>query len=245
MQPESVHDARKQIKRARASLRVLRDAVGSRAYREENRRLRDASRPLASTRDTDVVIEVLSALLEDEAFREQRTPLANLRSALRRERKALSGAVPVDAIRASLEECRTRVSQWRMPHDSLPIARAGLERIYRRGRKAFARAKERPTEARMHELRKQVKYLGAALQSLELADMPAASRVIERADAVAELLGADHDLAVLRTHIAEAESALIKKIAKRRGKLQKEALAAARPLFRRKARKCVTHILQP
>lgn len=243
VRPPSVHGARKQLKRARASLRLLRDAVGNRAYREENRRLRDAARPLAPTRDTDVMIATLSALLADPALRAHRAVLAASKKALAKERDALARRVRVESIRMSLEASRARVSQWRMPHDSLPIARAGLERIYRRGRKALERALERPTDARLHELRKQVKYLGAALQALEPAHTPFAARVVERADMIAERLGADHDLSVLRRRFADR--ALTRALAQRREPLQKEALRAARRLYRRKPAAFVAHILQP
>jgi len=52
---ESVHRMRKELKRARAGLRLLRDAVGKTAYAHENARLRDAARPLAPLRDADVL----------------------------------------------------------------------------------------------------------------------------------------------------------------------------------------------
>ncbi|MGQ0653379.1 MAG: CHAD domain-containing protein [Betaproteobacteria bacterium] len=238
----SVHGARKQLKRARASLRMLRDAVGSRAYREENRRLRDAARPLAETRDADVMIGTVSALMKEKAFRPHRAALAKLRVTLMNERAAAACRVPLDDIRRSLEQSRARVSQWRMPHDMLPIARTGLERIYRRGRKAYARAADRPTDAGLHELRKQVKYLGAALQAIE---PPHAAKVIERAEELAEMLGLDHDLAVLRKRLADADRALVRLVGERREDLQQRASPKARKLFRRKPAVFVAHILQP
>lgn len=46
-----IHGARKALKRARANLRLLRDAVGKTAYICENVVLRDAARPLSGVRD--------------------------------------------------------------------------------------------------------------------------------------------------------------------------------------------------
>jgi CHAD domain-containing protein len=46
-----IHEARKAVKRARAALRLMRDALPQAAYRRENAALRDASRPLSSVRD--------------------------------------------------------------------------------------------------------------------------------------------------------------------------------------------------
>src|SRR5262249_2675480 len=59
---EAVHAARKALKRARALLRLLRDALGSRVYRRENARLRDAARPLTAVRDARILVDVFDQL---------------------------------------------------------------------------------------------------------------------------------------------------------------------------------------
>ncbi|HEY5866819.1 MAG TPA: CHAD domain-containing protein [Candidatus Tectomicrobia bacterium] len=43
----AVHEARKQLKKARADLRLLRKALGPQTYAYENRALRDTARPLS------------------------------------------------------------------------------------------------------------------------------------------------------------------------------------------------------
>ena len=48
---ERAHDARKQLKQARAVLRLLRAELGDTVYRRENRVLRDASRTISPLRD--------------------------------------------------------------------------------------------------------------------------------------------------------------------------------------------------
>ncbi|MGH8670054.1 MAG: CHAD domain-containing protein, partial [Burkholderiales bacterium] len=55
----SVHEIRREIKRARAALRLLRDALGKEAYARENAALRDAGRRLSAVRDARVVQETL------------------------------------------------------------------------------------------------------------------------------------------------------------------------------------------
>src|SRR5687768_12412723 len=59
---EQIHTARKRLKRARADLRLLRDAIGKTAYARENAALRDAARPLSGVRDTRVLIETCETL---------------------------------------------------------------------------------------------------------------------------------------------------------------------------------------
>ena len=61
---EGVHELRKQLKRARAALRLLRLSIGDEVYRRENRVLRDASRVVSPLRDARAQVDVLDALRE-------------------------------------------------------------------------------------------------------------------------------------------------------------------------------------
>src|SRR4051794_29055581 len=76
---ETVHAARKQLKRARASLRLLRGAIGEDEYARENTRLRDAARPLARVRDAKVLLAAVERLLGDEKRPRRRAALVRLR----------------------------------------------------------------------------------------------------------------------------------------------------------------------
>ena len=60
----AVHDARKGLKKLRACLRLVRPEAGERIYREENRRYRDAARPLTEVRDAKILVESLGSLQE-------------------------------------------------------------------------------------------------------------------------------------------------------------------------------------
>src|SRR6266550_536207 len=55
---EGIHDARKRLKRARAALRLIREALGDREYRI----LRDAARPLSEIRDAKILIDIYDDL---------------------------------------------------------------------------------------------------------------------------------------------------------------------------------------
>src|SRR3954470_10433076 len=58
-----IHGARKAIKRSRAMLRLVRDALSRRVYRLANLTLRDAGRPLSAARDARVLMESLDDLV--------------------------------------------------------------------------------------------------------------------------------------------------------------------------------------
>ena len=238
---ERIHTARKQIKRARANLRLLRDAIGKTAYRRENSALRDAARPLSGVRDAKVLIETADMLIEAARAGSHRTLLLKARKALekaRREARAelelMNGAKDSAA---ALRAAATRMRRWRVGDADASALRKGLERVYRRGRKAFKTARKDSTAENLHEWRKQVKYLEQALQTWKQSGVKGVPKLATRADHLAETLGADHDLVVFEERLesldapARALPGIARNIAGRRRTLRKQALEQGRKLF--------------
>jgi CHAD domain-containing protein len=92
-----------------------------------------------------------------------------------------------------------------------------------------------------HEWRKQVKYLRHQLDLLRPAWPDVLRAMAGTADEIAELLGADHDLAVLREKAmaepvlsSETQQALLDRIDERRSEHQREAIDLGRRLFAEK-----------
>jgi CHAD domain-containing protein len=130
----SVHEARKELKRARSALRLLRDAIGETAYRRVNERLRDAARPLARVRDAKVLIEVVETLRAETKQASRRAELVSLEQKLRRERRqarseVLKRPARLREIQRSLDSVLSNSRPWRTPTDD--SLRRGIERIYR------------------------------------------------------------------------------------------------------------------
>ena len=61
---EAVHEARKDVKKLRALLRLVRSSTSSRVRRRENEALRDVGRSLSGVRDADVMLATLADLEE-------------------------------------------------------------------------------------------------------------------------------------------------------------------------------------
>ena len=244
----AVHETRKAFKRLRALARVSRDALGDEAYRRENTIFRDAGRRLSGTRDAAVLVQTLDGVvaryreeLDDDAF-------TGLRDALASEAEAASRSlsddrIAVDAVQGTLEAARRRVGGWPLPDDGgLAMLEPGFERIYRRGRRALKTARRDPDTETLHELRKRAKDLWHAAQVLRPAAPKAMKKLARRAHALSDLVGDDHDLAVLRAAarerhatLAPGELALLERlIARRRARLQRRALAQARRVYARK-----------
>ena len=236
---KTVHEMRKALKRVRAALRLVRDAVGEDEYARENALLRDAGRALRAARDAEVVLGVVTDLAHSKAAKAAAAPLARTRRRYASARTQRLRQVQTRELRRQvslpLEEAQHRIHKWCLPAELQTITRAGLKRVYRKARKAHQLARSEASDPSLHEARKQAKYLATALELLQ----PRKRRAVklkDRAAKVAKALGDDHDLALALPALPRQPDAkrLRKKIRRMRGKLQHEALKRAAKLYKKK-----------
>ncbi len=247
-----IHKARKALKRARANLRLLRDAVGTVEYRRENTALRDAARPLSGVRDAAVLLETGDTLLSAERRGPRRRSHLKVRRALEQAQRETRGELrrinATRAIAACLVAAAARMRKWRLDQNDINSVCIGLQRIYRRGRKALAIACADPTAKNLHEWRKQVKYLGQSMETWKGHETDGMKELITCADKLADLLGIDHDLVVFVERLEKLDAphpirlAITRDIAGRRSHLQNKALKKGRRLFKAKPRSFVFRI---
>ena len=239
----SVHDARKELKRARASLRLLRDSIGEAAYSEANQRIRDAARLLSPVRDAKVLIDVAAKLRASSKAAAHRAALDSLEPNLDRDYQQLRrllGRPVVGLVRRTLRSVQSASRSWPAPTDK--SLRRAVKRIYRKSRKAFARAETNRREEVLHESRKQTKYLRSALEVLSPAAGGRIAHRTKRAKAIADALGDEHDLAMLRKKLLTrgrsrtARQGLLAEIEDRRKELQQKGMDRGRRFYRTKAK---------
>jgi CHAD domain-containing protein len=251
---ESVHEARKALKRLRALLRLSRPALDERRYQRENLIFRDAGRELSDARDAQVLLETLGGLLDRYGAELPRGTWARLHGALEAgaaHPAQASGSDGYDDVLAILARARRRVSSWSLPtengRDSL---NEGFARIYKRGRRRLRRAKADPTPENLHELRKRAKDLWHAAQLLEPVCPEKMKPLAKSAHQLSNLLGDDHDLSVLLQYadahpelLDEGERERLEKLVNRRRKsLRREALKYAGELYKRKPKRMVRRL---
>lgn len=249
----NIHDARKRLKKSRAALRLLRGAMGEIAYRRENTALRDAARPLGVARDSKVLMAALDELIEryDPALRSLK--LDKFRRVLRQDqtsaRQAITPAL-INRQRKVLREVKSRSERWALQGEDWQVIGSGLERIYRGGKKRMKAAASSRTSEDLHEWRKQVKYLWHQLQIVTPAWPGPLGELADQAHKLADYLGDDHDLAVLRSKVtAHADAfegkdhdALIAVLDRRRKQLQDKAFKLGARIFEEKPRRFVGRI---
>ncbi len=244
---ETVHATRKRLKRLRALLRLARDGMDPAVHDREKTRLRDAAHPLAEARDAAVLVDTLDTLIERSGDLGQHEAIAQTRDALL-ERKsdatrcALGDGSVIDDLAATLREAKDALGGDALRGVTWPVLRDGFRRIYQRGRRAFRAVVESPTVENLHEWRKRVKDLGYALEVIEPIRPSVVRQRVKLADELAESLGDDHDLAMLRQALlagagpSPAVVAFVPVIDARRAELQKCAFALGRKVYRERPR---------
>jgi CHAD domain-containing protein len=241
-----VHAGRKELKKARATLRLLRAGLSERVYERENATLRDAARPLSAARDGRVMLETLDELVEDYGSPALAASLEVFRRSLRRERRQARRAVTLATIQQSCRSLRqvvTRSARWRIADRGWLIIGPGLKRIYNNGRRAMAVAHSSRTMEDLHVWRKQVKYLWHQLQILDPMWPGLIGELADQAHKLANYLGDDHDLAVLRGKVlahpdvfpdAADREALLALVDRCRDRLQEKAFLLGKRTYEEK-----------
>lgn len=227
----AVHETRKSLKRLRALLRLVRPAIGESVFKDENARLRDIGLSLSGARDRHVLLETLNKLATSNGLG-RRSLVDDLRHAIA---SANGEGTPLTMQQghARLSEAKKRIAHLSIEGSGFDVVGAGLERSYRRARLALAEAYARPSDEVFHEWRK-----GAQAHWRQMTLLARAwpeyigARALEARN-LSQLLGDDHDLALLvafvhsdAAGISKERAAVVEKAARRR---QGELRDIARP----------------
>ena len=203
--PTAIHDARRCLKRLRSLVRLVRPALGEVAYRREAERVAGTGRLLSGERDVHVMRQTAAKL--ESRF----GPLPNgagkrLQALLAASAAAALAASGADGRRQALQRIRqTRKFFAGHALDGVsfaPIAE-GLERSYRKGRRAFRGAYRKPSDDAFHVWRKAVQQHWRHMQLVSRGWPEALSARAGEAKELSRLLGEDHDHAVLLAHVAQ------------------------------------------
>ena len=243
---QAIHEARKQFKQIRGILRLIRKELGGKTFRQENQAFRDLGQPLSDARDADAMVEAFDQLLDHfklEIKAKHYQPLRRIVQQLMRPAGKI-GRSDKRNLMLELSAAKERAQQWKLENFAWPALRDGLHKIYRQSRKAMKSAGKESTDEAFHEWRKRSKDLRYALEMASAA-RPKSSldRLADQAHSLANLLGDDHDLAVLKQTLDGLEAAdhvehlhsLLDLIERRRAGLQAEAMALGNQLLKRKA----------
>lgn len=200
---ESIHETRKNFKKQRALLRLVRFELGDDLYKKENTLFRDTGRILSGIRDASVTVETLKYLQiqrPDEIDSDELTNLKkNLRLRTRRIRSQFKkNQELIEAIINILDKHKSQVRRWPLKRKSFIQIVPGIKLVFERGQNAFYLAKKNPSAENFHDWRKRVKYLLYHVRLLENAWPEYMNLLALKLDELSDILGIEHDLAEFR-----------------------------------------------
>ncbi|MGA2737120.1 MAG: CHAD domain-containing protein [Bryobacteraceae bacterium] len=198
---EAIHEARKNVKKIRGVLRLVRPELRE-IYGLENSHFRGIGQQLSHFRDAGAVIETFDALRRKHHGEMDGQVLSIVRRRLKArktqtEKHANIGEV-LEGLAATLRQSMERVGTWPLSTDGFAGIAPGLEATFRRGQRALARARKHSSPESYHEWRKRVKdhwYHVRLLEAFWDGAMPAYERRLKDLET---WLGEDHNLVVLQ-----------------------------------------------
>jgi len=236
---EAVHSARKDIKKARALLRLARPDLPKATYRGENEALRDIARSLSAAREADVLAETFELVatrlvgrmpeLELDALRVR---IADLAASLRPPEADGAAKISAQAVSA-LAAAATRARALELDQCDTATLVAGSVHAYARGAKALRLAHDDTTAVNLHDWRKRAKDLWYHQRLLRDAWPEVLKAHAGAANRLTKLLGDDHDLAQLAEHLPD-EPSVLEAITELRAEIQAEGWGLGRRLYAEK-----------
>ncbi len=199
----ATHEARKNFKRLRALLWLVRDEIGAETFQRENACFRQAALRLATLRDSAVMLATLDQLkthyathLDEEAFAGIRARLlawqAQVSSIHLQEGNTFAEVVEI------LQAARPRFAALPLTRTDFAAFAGGLRHVYRQARQRMKQAYATRQAEYFHEWRRRVKYLWHQVELLALLWPPVMAEMARELHHLATLLGEAHDLVVLQ-----------------------------------------------
>ena len=206
-----IHQARKQLKRARALLRLIRPDISRGRWTRVDHRLRDVARALSAVRDATVLVGTF------QEFRARHVTTANSLAnvtitAHHRQAQAHNATLASDKARKKLQrllgQAARDLDQWTTIHRGWKAIGPGLKAVYSEAQAAAAPLRQVADcdNLTLHKARKRAQTLLHVLEFLQSAQPQRIGARIHALHELTELLGKDHDLGMLEGTLRDSAS---------------------------------------
>lgn len=202
---EAIHCARKDIKKVRAVVRLVRTQIRKKEFRRLTERLREAATQLAASRDAYIKAQTLRNLAGH--FKGQLAPgaLRHVRAGLRKcceeEMERFRNEKTARVVERTLRRLAKILERVKVSGKGWKALGPGVKTAYRQGRRAYRTVLEDPSPENFHEWRKRAKDLWYHVRLLQPVWPEQMDAMADELGALGECLGDDHDLAVLRQDV--------------------------------------------
>lgn len=214
-----IHEARKSFKRIRALLILARPSLPASIFKREYSAFGNIARRLSTMRDRQAILDTLAKLEKSGALARDMDFAARLKRELTKARDEAACRVSdrlVEKSLAALEKRRKVLEHVRLAKNGFGAVARGASQIYAEGRKLMQRAYRQSADDLFHDWRKRVQQHWRHTQLLTPVWPDLMALRNSNLKALAELLGDDHDLSVLRWHLDDYAASTGKKLGKKR-----------------------------
>jgi CHAD domain-containing protein len=204
--PKGVHECRKALKRLRALVRLVAPALGNDKARRRIKALGEIARLLAGQRDQTVMMDTAAKLASETGGHAAPTltPLkAHFANAGGDASQFLDPDCAAKARLLLLRETR-KFSRASLSKRGFSALEGGLEKSYRHARKSVKIAYSEPSDETFHTLRKSVQWHWRQMSLLARSWPDEFAVRVDAARELSQILGDDHDLAMLIGATAKA-----------------------------------------
>lgn len=209
---KAVHAARRNFKRIRALLDLVKDESPGKTGKAGQKRFASIARKLAGARDAQIAYQAAAALEKKYGSAETAAVFADVKSWLqaRRDRQEQRlGANAVDAVLVQLREVRADFDTFELQRTKIEDLLKAVRQTYRGGRAAKQIALESGEETAIHDWRKLVQRHWRHMVLFRNAWKAEIKARIALASELSDVLGTHHDLTVLRDAIIIDGTAVI------------------------------------
>ncbi len=219
--PTRIHDIRVGTKKLRALLRLAGDLVPEEDAKKFGDILREIRNTFAGSRDKEVMRTRLEQLFPLEQAAAAVT-LLGLAAEEEAEKPDMTHPTELAG------ELKSRIEPLQLDALTSLHLVENATNSYRKARKLMRKNKKGPENDLMHEWRKRTKDV--CYHAIALSELKPAKKLADPLDALAELLGEYHDLAILEERSLNHPH-LINVISARKKDLEKSCFKAARKIF--------------
>jgi len=240
----SIHEARKNIKKLRAVLRLIRHEIGIEKYQELNIFYRETGQKIALLRDDTSMVELLENFKENIKSPElQKVIQKSIRLAKKKREKEFADFYKNKKgaqLNKSLSGKMAALKQANISGNPEIFIMQSVGKVHRDTIKRMKQAEKEGSNEAYHNWRKQVKYLMFQMMILKNAWPKFFDAYIDELDKLQKLLGSLHDLNILNNYAVQGDlltldkkqkEALLNYIYPRRASLKKQVHVIGKQLF--------------
>jgi CHAD domain-containing protein len=208
---EDVHDTRKNFKKIRTVLRLIRTEISEDSYQIENSFYRDAGRILSDLRDSTVLILTFDKLLKNSELEMSNFDFSVFKNFLIEKHKTIRIAkskksAVINSLSTDLLLARSRVFDWPLSGDNFKLIKKNLQMIYEQGQKYMYAVFSEAVKENVHEWRKRVKDLWYSMRILSNLWPEIMSPLVTLLGKLSDALGDANDLFLLKEKIISNQS---------------------------------------